>query len=143
MTIEERISQLEEELAALKKAQSGSRLSLPVDIIGEDGKTRCRIEEKRSHLMMEMYNSDGHAALVVGIDGTDCGFVTVCTCEGEPAGFMDVESFGARLELKNLQGSTGIAMQGNDCDGDSGWLKVLSHKNDDEICLVPESPEEQ
>jgi hypothetical protein len=139
MTLEERVQILEQQVTDMRAARSGSKLRTPVTILDDSDRPVCRLNSKDKHVTIEFLNAKGNKALVLGVDGTDSGFVTINNPDGLPVAFIDAEDFGGRLELKNQQGSTGVAIQGNDCDGVSGWLKILSHEDDDEIYLSTDS----
>lgn len=128
MELEARLALLEQELARLRERVTRS----PFDVVDADGRTRAAIEITDKGTSLRFFGKSGKVALSIGVEGTDCGFIGISNAEGTLVGKLDVEQYGARLELHDSYWNTGSAViiHGNDCDNAGGWVRILAPKKE-------------
>ena len=134
MTLEERVLQLEQELLDLRESMH----SLPLELHDSEGNKRIEIVSVRNDTALKFYNSQGKQTLSVGVDGTESGYLSIMNAEGRVVAKLDVETYGARLELLDSYWKSGasVVMHGNDCNNEGGWIKVLPGTGDDEVMIA-------
>ena len=133
-SLEERISELERQLAALQQAVASAptpagptTLVSPVQVVDRTGRLLLAIEQRQHDLSIRLFNQDAQVAAALGIDGTQAGYLTIRNAAGDRVALLDVESDGARLVLDDHARRGGVVVFGGDAgDGAGGGLHLRS-----------------
>jgi hypothetical protein len=138
--LEQRIAALEAQLAALmasiSRPSSPTRLVAPMEVVDAEGKLLLTIQNERNDTSIRLYNAAGHAVTILGVDGSQAGYVTVRNADGHTVGYIDVETWGARLILQNHEGQGGVVVFGGDSgEVNGGGIHILNHTGELGISL--------
>lgn len=133
MSLDKKIENIEQELAQIKHQLN----CLPFCLKDEEGNNRVEVSADSKGVSLKFYNTEGKLALCLGVDGTDSGFLAIKNAEEKVVAKLDVESYGARLELLDAHwgGDGSVVMHGNDCNNEGGWIKTISGSGDQELFI--------
>ena len=134
--LQDRILQLEQQVAALLHAQTEPRVILADAVSG----TVVQVVSAPNNTALQFVNAQGNIALSIRIDGRDSDDLSMHNAHRRSCVALDVERYGGRLELKDSHfGSPGaVIAHGNDCDNDGGWLKPLNGDGNEVLTLPAE-----
>lgn len=123
MSLEERVAALEKELEALR----AERGATPLVLRDEEGRKRMEFSSAWNDNALRFFNSEGEVALSIGVDGTGCGYLGIYNAQRKLVAKLDVEQYGARLELldSHWNSRSAVVIHGNDCDNGGGLILVL------------------
>ncbi len=141
MSLEERVASLERELEQLRAEREGA----PLVMRDAQGRKRLEFSSSEHDHALKFFNSSGTLALSIGVDGTECGYIGICNAEGKVVAKLDVEQYGARLELldSHWDNDSAVVIHGNDCDNAGGLILVLPPDDGPalEICCGDKAPD--
>jgi len=131
--LEGRVTQLEQVIKQFVEhstsTQEGTRLVAPVAIVDTDGRTLLEVRRTQHETSVLLFNAQGRAVASLGVDGTECGYLTIQDADGILVAYLDVESAGARLTLEDHARNGGVTLFGGDSGNDEGGGINLSNSN--------------
>jgi len=131
--LEGRVTQLEQVIKQFVEhstsKQGGTLLVAPVAIVDTDGRTLLEVRRTQHETSVLLFNAQGRAVASLGVDGTECGYLTIQDADGVLVAYLDVESAGARLILQDHARKGGITLFGGDSGDDDGGGINLSNSD--------------
>ena len=127
--LEERIEALEQRLANFGDDKE-TLLVAPVRIVDETGRLIAEISSETNDNALRIFGAQGQAVAALGADGTESGYLAIRNKSGKLAGYLDVERYGARLQLHgNNENGGGLALFGADADETGGGINIIPAEN--------------
>lgn len=136
--LEKKIDSLEKRLAVLERSGAGEETLLvaPVRIVNAAGSLIAEIAGETNDNAIRIYNTKGQVVASLGADGTLSGYLAIRNTGGKVVGYLDVERYGARLQLHGNGGDGGgLALFGADADEAGGGINVMATENTGGISL--------
>lgn len=127
--LEQRIEQLEARLEQMQ-AQAASQpttLVTPVSIVTPQGQLIASIEQRENDQSIRLFNAQGKQVAALGVDGTNAGYLAIRNAAGSLVGYLDVETYGARLQLSDHRDEGGVVVFGGDSGSSSGGGIHINH----------------
>jgi len=122
--LEGRVTQLEQMVKQFVERrtskQEGTLLVAPVAIVDTDGRTLLEVQRTQHETSVRLFNAQGRVVASLGVDGTECGYLTIQDADGVLVAYLDVESAGSRLMLQDHARRGGITLFGGDSGDNEG-----------------------
>jgi hypothetical protein len=127
--LELRIAHLEAHIAGLQARPSSpvnaTTLVAPVQIVNRDGQLLAQLDHNHSSINLHLFNQHGVAGVSIGIDEAHAGYLAIRNADGMLVASIDVESWGARLQIEDHTRRGGVFLFGGDGgEGAGGGIQV-------------------